>query len=156
MRSAFDYNDPSLQVRLENQKRLASYLSSRPFGGGIGASGNWGMRFSPNTFLAQTPTDSWYVMIWADMGIVGLMLHLFILFYIVIKSSYIIMVKLKDPWIKAQMSALVCGMWGIIVASYGNGVLGQMPTGIIIYSSMAFLFLGKSYEQEIEQKHVLN
>ncbi|MDX1286018.1 MAG: O-antigen ligase family protein, partial [Draconibacterium sp.] len=148
MRTAFDPNDASLQVRLENQRKLKSYMASRPFGGGLGSAGNWGMRFSPNTFLAQTPTDSWYVMIWAEQGIVGLMLHLFILFYIVIKSSYVIAFKLKDPWIKAQMGALVSGIMGIMLASYGNGVLGQMPTGIVMYTSMAFLFLAKKLEQE--------
>jgi hypothetical protein len=154
MRTAFDPNDASLQVRLENQRKLKSYMASRPFGGGLGSAGNWGMRFSPNTFLAQTPTDSWYVMIWAEQGIVGLMLHLFILFYIVGKSSYIIAFKLKDPWTKAQMSALVSGMMGIMLASYGNGLLGQMPTGIIMYSSMAFLFLSEKLEKEAlhEQK----
>jgi hypothetical protein len=148
MRTAFDPNDPSLQVRLRNQKKLKSYMASRPIGGGIGSAGNWGLRFTPNTFLANTPTDSWYVMIWAEQGIVGLTLHLFILFYIVIKSSYIIMFRLKDEEIKAYMSALVSGMFGIMVASYGNGVLGQMPTGLLIYSTMAFLFLGKKFEED--------
>ena len=148
MRTAFDPNDKSLQVRLENQRKLKTYMAARPFGGGIGAAGNWGQRFTPNTFLANTPTDSWYVMIWAEQGVVGLTLHLFILFYIVLKSSYIIAFKLKHPWIKAQMSALVAGVMGIMAASYGNGVLGQMPTGIIMYSSMAFLFLGKKMELE--------
>lgn len=149
MRTAFDPNDKSLQVRLENQRKLKRYLASRPFGGGIGSAGNWGQRFSPNTFLANTPTDSWYVMIWAEQGVVGLLLHLFILFYVVIKSSYIIMFKIRDDWIKAQMSALVCGMIGIMAAAYGNGVLGQMPTGILIYSSIGFLFLAKKYDQEV-------
>ena len=148
MRIDFDINDASLQVRLENQRKLKSYMASRPFGGGLGSAGNWGMRFTPNTFLANTPTDSWYVMIWAELGVVGLVLHLFILFYIVIKSSYIIAFKLKEPWTKAQMSALVSGMMGIMAASYGNGLLGQMPTGIIMYSSMAFLFLARKLEKE--------
>ena len=149
MRTAFDPQDASLLVRLENQRRLKAYMSSRPFGGGIGSAGNWGLRFSPNTFLAQTPTDSWYVMIWAEQGIFGLLLHLFILFYIVIKSSYTIMFKIRDDDIKIKMSALVAGLFGIMVASYGNGVLGQMPTGIIIYMSMAFLFLSKEFDEEI-------
>jgi hypothetical protein len=149
MRSAFNPEDKSLQVRLENQQKLKSYLTSRPFGGGIGSAGTWGRNFSPNTFLAQIPTDSWYVMVWAEQGIVGLMLHLFILFYIVIKSSYVIMFRLRNPWVKAQMSALVSGMWGIMVASYGNSVLGQMPTGIIIYSSMGFLFLAQKFDNEL-------
>jgi len=148
MRSAFNPQDASLLVRLENQRRLKTYMVTRPFGGGIGSAGNWGLRFSPNTFLAQTPTDSWYVMIWAEQGIVGLILHLFILLYIVIKSCYMIMYKLKDPENKAKMSALVAGMWGVMVASYGNGILGQMPTGIIIYMSMAFLFLGPDLDKE--------
>jgi hypothetical protein len=148
MRSAFNPQDASLMVRVENQRRLKSYMASRPFGGGIGSAGNWGMRFSPNTFLAQTPTDSWYVMIWAEQGIVGLILHLFILFYIVIKSSYIIMFKIRDDDINAKMSALVAGLFGVMVASYANGVLGQMPTGIIIYMSMAFLFLSKEMDNQ--------
>ncbi|MGF7138063.1 O-antigen ligase family protein [Roseimarinus sediminis] len=155
MRTAFDPNDASLQVRLENQRKLKAYMATRPFGGGIGSAGNWGQRFSPNTFLANTPTDSWYVAIWAEQGIVGLALHLFILFYIVIKSSYIIMFKIRDDWVRAQMSALVCGMFGIMVASYGNGILGQMPTGILIYSSIGFLFLARKFDNEaIKEKEL--
>jgi hypothetical protein len=149
MRTAFDPNDASFQVRLENQRKLKSYMASRPFGGGIGSSGNWGQRFTPNTFLANTPTDSWYVAIWAEQGIVGLILHLFILFYVVIKSSYIIMFKIRDDWVKTQMSALVSGMFGIMAASYGNGILGQMPTGLLIYASMGFLFLARKFDDEL-------
>jgi hypothetical protein len=58
------------------------------------------------------------------------------------------MFKIREDWVKAQMSALVCGMFGIMVASYGNGLLGQMPTGILIYTSMGFLFLGKKFDNE--------
>lgn len=148
MRTAFDPNDASLLVRLENQRKLKAYMASRPFGGGIGSAGNWGQRFSPNTFLANTPTDSWYVAIWAEQGIVGLILHLFILLYIIIKSSFVVMFKIRDDWIKAQIAALACGMFGIMVASYGNGVLGQIPTGLLIYSSMAYLFLAQKLDEE--------
>ncbi len=149
MRSAFDPNDASLQVRLENQRKLKTYLATRPFGGGLGSAGNWGKRFSPNTFLANTATDSWYVAIWAEQGIVGLLLHLFILFYILIKSSYVLMFKIRNDWLKFRMIALLSGFFGIMVASYGNGVLGQMPTGIIIYMSMAFLFMAEKFDKEL-------
>lgn len=149
MRTAFDPNDASLQVRLENQRKLKSYMASRPFGGGIGSAGGWGLRFTPNTFLAQTATDSWYVMIWAEQGVVGLTLHLLILFYILVKSSYTIMFRIRDDDLKSKMSALVCGIFGIMVASYGNGVLGQMPTGILVYTSMAFLFLAPKLDKQI-------
>ena len=156
LRTAFDKNNPSLQVRLENQKKLKVYMASRPIGGGIGSSGNWGQRFSPNTFLANTPTDSWYVMIWAEQGVLGLYLHLFILFYIIIKSGYKIMFKIKDPWLSARLQALAAGMFGVMGAAYGNGVLGQMPTGIIIYSSMAYLFLGERIDKQIAEKKAID
>lgn len=156
MRSAFNLNEPSLQVRLENQRQLKTYLASRPFGGGLGSAGNWGKRFSPNTFLANTATDSWYVAIWAENGIVGLLLHLAILFYVLIKSSYILMFKVRNDWLKFRLIALVCGYFGIMVASYGNGVLGQMPTGIIIYMSMAFLFMGEKFDNELAGQKDLN
>lgn len=154
MRSAFDPNDASLQVRLENQRKLKSYLASRPFGGGLGSAGNWGKRFSPHTFLANTATDSWYVAIWAENGIIGLLLHLFILFYVLIKSSYKLMFKIRNDWLKSRLIALVCGYFGIMIASYGNGVLGQMPTGIIIYMSMAFLFMGEKFDKELEEQKI--
>lgn len=152
MRTAFRPDETaSLQVRLENRRILESYLRTRPFGGGIGSAGDWGRRFSPHGFLAQIPTDSWYVQIWAEQGIVGLILHLIILVYIAIKSSYIIMFKLKDPVLRGKMSALVAAYIGIMGASYGNGVLGQMPTGIITYLSWVFLFLSPKFDEEIRQ-----
>jgi len=37
------------------------------------------------------------------------------------------------------MAALAAGMFGIMVASYGNAVLGTMPTGMLIYTTIAVL-----------------
>ncbi len=150
MRTAFfPADDASLQVRLENRRVLEVYLASRPFGGGIGSAGNWGLRFSPNGFLANVATDSWYVQIWAEMGIIGLTLHLFILAYILTKSSYFIMFRVKDPELRGKLSALACAYAGVIGASYGNGVLGQIPTGILTYMSWGFLFMGPMLDREI-------
>lgn len=139
MRTAFDPNDASLQVRLDNQKILKRYLASRPLGGGIGHGGVKAQKYLPNAFLSQVATDSWYVLVWVEMGIVGLMLHLFILFYAVGKGSYKVMFKTRDPVVKLKMSALIAGMAGVMVASYGNAVLGGMPTGILVYVSMALM-----------------
>lgn len=139
MRSAFDPNDASLQVRLENQKKLRVYLATRPMGGSIGHAGVKAQKYLPNTFLSNVATDSWYVLIWAEQGIIGLILHMFILFYVILKSSYWVMYRIRDPEIKTIMAALTSGMFGIMAASYGNAVLGTMPTGILIYISMALM-----------------
>lgn len=148
MRSAFDPNDASFQVRLENQRTLSVYLASRPFGGGIGQAGVKAKKYLPNAYLSQIATDSWYVMIWAEQGIVGLLLHLFILFYIVIKASGRIMNKIRDPILKIKMAALVSGMVGVMVASYGNAVLGTLPTAVTIYMSMALMLNTEIFDKE--------
>jgi energy-converting hydrogenase Eha subunit C len=85
-------------------------------------------------------------MIWAEQGIVGLMLHLFILFYVVIKSSIKIMYRIRDPILKIKMAALTSGMVGVMVASYGNAVLGSLPTGALIYISMALMLNPEKFD----------
>lgn len=150
MRSALNPDDPSLNVRYMNQKKFAAYLKTRPFGGGIGTSGSWGQRFSPGTFLAETPNDSWYVKIWAEMGIVGLYLHLAILAYIA-GMGLLKIWKVKDPRLRQKLLALFGGYVGIAAASYGNPILGQMPTGIILYMSWAYFFLAEDMDKSLNK-----
>jgi hypothetical protein len=152
MRTAFDPNDASLQVRINNQIILKNYLSTRPFGGGIGHGGVKAQRYLPNAFLSQIATDSWYVLIWVEQGIVGLMLHLFILFYVVSKASFMIVFRIRDPELKLKMSALTAGMFGVMVASYGNAVLGQMPTSMLIYTSMALMLNSEQFDVPVQIK----
>ena len=149
MRTAFDGNDASLQVRLNNQRKLVGYLASRPFGGGVGATGNWGKRFTPNTFLANTATDSWYVTIWADTGVVGLVYYSIMILSILFVGMYHILFKLKHRNFRIKIMALTCGMAGILVASYGNGVFSQMPTGIIMYITIAYMVKAPLIEKQI-------
>jgi O-antigen ligase len=152
MRTAFDPNDASFQIRLANQRKLSSYLASRPFGGGLGATGNWGQRFAPHSFLANTATDSWYVMIWADTGVVGLVYYLFMIFFVLFTGVYNVMLRIKNVDLKVQITALTCGMAGIMIASYGNGVFGQMPTGILMYVTMTFIFISPKIDDVLSKK----
>ena len=140
MRTALDPNNKSLSVRLENQKTFGRYLANKPFGGGVGTAGFWGARFNPESLMANTATDSWYVKIWAETGIVGLALHLGILGFIVGKGGRLAML-LTDPKRKTYACALIAAITGVLFASYGNQVFGQMPTGIIMNMAIPMLFL---------------
>ena len=149
MRTAFDPNDLSFQERLKNQRTLKAYLASRPIGGGIGHAGKRALKYTPNGFLAHVATDSWYVLIWAENGAVGLLLHFFILFYIVFKGSYYIMFRIQDHELRARMMAIMSSLMGILLSNYGNAVMGQFPTSINTYYGMAFLFLAKHFDKMI-------
>lgn len=145
MRTALDPNNPSLLVRLENQKTFHNYLKDKPMGGGIGSAGFWGARFAPNTLLARTATDSWFVKIWAETGIIGILMHFFILAYIIGRTGYIVW-NLKDPKLKNKMIAIYCSVLGILGSSYGNQVFGQMPTGMIMNLFIPILFISKKID----------
>lgn len=151
MRTAFTpEDDASYMVRIANQRLFEEYLKNRPFGGGVGHSGARALAYTPDAFLANIATDSWFVLIWADVGIVGLFLHMFIIFYILGKGSYIVMFQIKNRELLAKEAALLCGFFGVIWASYGNAILGQFPTGLMIYSSMAYIFMAPQLDEKFE------
>ncbi len=139
MRTALDPNNASFQVRIENQKKLIEYLKDHPFGGGVGSAGYWGLRFNPNSFLANLALDSWYVKIAAEQGFPGLALFLSFVIYFLI-SGFKRIIAMEESNIKQLLIALYAGAAGIAVASYGNQVWGQMPTGIIIYLSIVVVW----------------
>lgn len=149
MRSALDPNDPSLQVRLANQKKLGAYLASRPIGGGIGSAGSWGQRFSPGTLLADTPTDSWYVKIWAETGIIGLWLHIAMLLTFIITGVTLIFKMKHDKGNKQIAMALLAGFVGVAFASYGNQIIGQAPSGVVAFISIAFIWLIYKWDKQL-------
>ncbi|MCY7330556.1 MAG: hypothetical protein LH618_18540, partial [Saprospiraceae bacterium] len=145
LRTVLNPNEPSLLVRLNNQKIFAQYLDTRPFGGGIGAAGYWGHRFNPNSLLANTATDSYYVKVWAETGIVGICLHLFLFGFLVGKGGLIVW-HLRDPVLRAKIAALYCGMLGVFVANYGNQVYSQMPTAILLGIAIPLIFISPNWD----------
>lgn len=151
LRSALNPEDASLNVRQQNQRILAAYLADKPFGGGIGTSGYFGLRFNPNSLLAQTPTDSWYVRIWAETGIVGLFIHLGGLLLILVVGFFKVF-TLHDPVLRNINAGLLAGYAGIVVASYGNSIIGQFPTNIITMISIAIIWKSKEWDVAKREK----
>jgi hypothetical protein len=143
----------SFEVRETNQERLLEYMQANPtvlwIGGGIGSVGSFGRRFSPNTFLGQFPPDSWYVRIFAETGLLGLLLHIGTLLVIMSIAGARIW-SMKDPRLRQQMVGLYASVWGVLLSSYVNPYYGQIPTGIIVYSSYAFLLLAPQLDADPE------
>ncbi|MDX5421011.1 MAG: O-antigen ligase family protein [Hymenobacteraceae bacterium] len=147
MRTALNPEDASFQVRLINQARLADYLSSRPFGGGIGSIGHAAKNYSNHTFLSSIPPDSYWVKIWAMYGIVGMCIWFGIMMYILGKCCGIVW-NTQDKALKSKLTALTAGAAGIFFSSYGNEIMNNVPSSIIVYISWAFVFLGPKLDKE--------
>nr|WP_262898388.1 O-antigen ligase family protein [Hymenobacter negativus] len=141
MRSALNPEDASLQVRFTNQAKLREYLSTRPFGGGVGVMGEWGKKYNPGQFLSTIPPDSYYVKIWGSYGIVGFVVWFGIMLFILGKCAGIVW-RIRDPLLRQKLLALTAGAAGILMASYGNEIMNQMPSCMILYVSWVLVFVG--------------
>jgi hypothetical protein len=149
MRTALDPTDASFNVRLQNQLTLRNYLSSRPFGGGVGVIGNSGIKYNSDKFLSTVPPDSYWVKIWAMYGIVGFTIWLSIMLYILGKCCGIVW-NIRDPALKTKLLALTAGFAGSLISSYGNEVINFMPSAMVVYLSWAFVFRGPQLDSEAE------
>ncbi len=154
LRSALDPNDPSLNVRLSTQRNLREYMSTRPFGGGLGVIGANGTKYNKDKYLSTVQPDSYFVKVWAMYGIVGLTIWLCIMMFIMGKSFGIIW-KLKDGNLKIKMIALVAGYAGILLCSYGNEVINTMPSSIVVYLGWVFVFNSRTL-QRLPKSNLLN
>ena len=148
LRTALDPQDASLNTRFINQEILRDYLKSRPFGGGLGVSGYWGSKYNADKFLAQIPPDSYWVKVWVMYGIVGLIIWFGMMMYILGKSCGIIW-KIQDKGLRYKLIALCSGAAGVFFASYGNEIINDMPSAMIVSISWAFIFLGPRLDKEI-------
>ncbi len=150
IRTALDPKEASLLVRLTNQDKIRTYLADRPFGAGIGTTDVWALRFYPGSPLTNLPTDSWFVKIWVENGVVGLIFYAFSLAYVVVFGVVKIR-RLKNPDTRQKMIALYGGYLGIVTASFGNPVFGQAPLGALMYISMTMLSTAENYDEATPQ-----
>lgn len=135
--------DASFMVRIENQRIIKEYMRNLPFGAGLGTSGAMGARFSPNHGAAQIPPDSWYVELWIETGVVGVVIYLLMLAGLMGLGVYNVW-QLKDPWLTTVMIAFLAEFIGISLMSYSNPTLGQFPTSTILaITSVLFTTCGR-------------
>ena len=142
--------DASFQVRMDNQAFIQPYIQKHPFGGGMGSTGVWGKRFSPNTVLANFPPDSGYVRIAVELGWIGLIIYMVMLFKAFQLGVYYYL-RVKNPEIKQMYLGLIAIVFMLIIASYPQEVISLLPTSIIFYMTLAAIVRLKDFDDEIIQ-----
>lgn len=152
MRTAFKpTEDASYNVRKENQKILAIHMKDKPFGEGLGLSGVENQDISIR-LTTQIPHDSWYVKVWVETGIIGILLYLGILFTAIGRGAWILMFKIKNRELRGILTALLCGIFGMLISAYGNAFWGQYPTSIIAYTGLALVLKGEYFDRELAER----
>ena len=150
VRSTFNKEDASLQVRYINKEKMKPLMKDKPFGIGLGLSGKRSERFNVHEKLSKLPPDSLLTMYWIDTGIVGLSLYLTLLVLILTRSSYIAMFVIKNKHLKNITYSLIAGLSGTLVAAYVNDIT-TYPNGVIMSILFAFVFAAPYYDKELTQ-----
>jgi len=156
MRTAFKPDkDLSYQVRVNKQMILKNYLATRPFGGGLGSMADTGTGIK-GTVLGDTWSDSGYVLIWGQTGVVGLCLYIGMFLYFLIKGAYFVWRKIKDEWLRCILIASIAGIGGVALAHYGNPIMTQHPTCYVLFFSIAVIFIAPRLDKELSTESINN
>lgn len=154
MRTAFKpAQDASYNVRKDNQKKLAEYLKHKPFGEGLGLGGVEARKYAYRV-TTIIPHDSTYVKIWAETGIVGLILFLGIYVTSLLWGCYNIMFRIKNDKLRYLLTAIACSTFGTMISAYGNAFFLQFPTAAIIIIFLAILQNGYYIDQKITKNNI--
>ncbi len=145
--------DASFNLRKMNQKKIQPYILSHPLGGGLGATGEWGKRFAPYSYLANFPPDSGYVRIAVELGWIGLFLFCLLVFTVLktgINNYFII----KDPELRSYCLAAVLIVFALNVGNYPQEAIVQYPSNVYFYLVIAII--GVTLRLDKEQNKLLD
>lgn len=153
MRTVFDTEDASMNVRFENQKALKAYMSEIPFGIGLGVDAEEVPPQNKYRFVATCPPDSELVYIWIHLGKVGLIVYLVLQVIMYICACCILLFRVKNPEIRGPLTGMLCGTAGMLVASYANQIYFQFPNGPLIYTCLTLVFLAPYFDKQYSENH---
>lgn len=140
-------DDASYNVRKYNQKRIQPYILSHPMGGGLGATGAWGARFAPDSFLASFPPDSGFIRVAVEMGWLGLLIFCTLLF-IILKTGITNFYLIQDPELKGYCLAMLLVLFALVLGNYPQEALVQFPTNIMFYMVVALINITYRLDRE--------
>lgn len=132
-------DDPSMNVRLQNQERIRGYIISNPIGFGLGSTGYLGAKYAPHTFIGTFPPDSEFVKIAIETGWLGLLLWCTILGTI-FGYGVTVYFRANDPELKMLMIVALVVFFMLIVGQYPQEIFFTSQALSIIFSAMIGVF----------------
>ncbi len=140
--------DASFNVRTMNQQRLKPFIRSHAIGGGLGATGVWGAKYSPGSFLARVPPDSGFFRTAMELGWIGLLLFCSIMF-VVLKQGIDNYYLIQDPFLKSVCLAMVIIIFALNIGNYPQEAFVQFPTNIFLYLEFALINVTLRLDREL-------
>lgn len=150
MRSVFNKNDASANVRTINQATMAKYLKEAPWGIGIGIRSGEVPARNKYVVLSNIAPDSEYVYIWIHTGRIGLTVFLVSMFLMLAGACWIVLFKLRNKSLAGIGAGFCCAFAAMQLGAYGNQVLYQYPNGLIFFGGLAIVYVLPYLEKDWE------
>lgn len=141
MRSGFNKNDASANVRDINQAAIKVYLADAPWGIGLGASYNNVPANNKFNKLSKIPPDSEYVYIWVHTGVIGITTFLITTAIMLIGACWIVFFRLRNRSLMGVGAGLCAAFVSMQLGGYANQVLMQFPNCLTFYGGLAIVYI---------------
>ena len=148
MRSAFNKNDASANVRDINQQAIKKYIQDAPWGIGVGIGYNNVPTNNKYYKLSLVPPDSEYVYIWVHTGKIGITIFIITMLLMLGGACWIVMFRIKNPSLRGIGAGLCCAFVSQQLGGYGNQVLMQFPNGLLFYGGLSLVYALPFIEKE--------
>ena len=148
MRSAFDPNDASANVRTINQAAMKRYMQEAPWGIGMHAGGGNVPANNKYAFMSTVPPDSEYVFIWIHTGRIGITVFLITTIIMLFGACWIVLFRINSPSLRGIGAGLCCAFVSQQLGGYGNQVLMQFPNCLVFYGGLSIVYILPFLEKE--------
>lgn len=154
IQSAFrgESND-TIEVRMKNQEKIQPFIYAHPVGAGLGSTGYWGKRFTPDSWLASFAHDSLYVRLAVETGWIGLLLYMSLLF-VAMKTAIYYYFRVKDPTIKTLYLGFTMTVFLLALASFPQEAITLLPTSVIFYVMLAMIVRLKDFDPAFRKEEI--
>jgi hypothetical protein len=148
MRSAFNKDDASANVRDVNKAAIRKYIQDAPWGLGIGSTQKNIPANNVYRKLSTIPPDSEYVYIWVHTGVIGLTVFIITTLIMWIGACWVVMFRLKNRSLIGIGAGLCCAFVAIQLGAYANQILMQFPNCLTFYGGLAIVYILPYLEPE--------
>ena len=141
MRSAFNKDDASMNVRDMNQEVMKKHIQDAPWGIGLGMGLDNVPANNKYRRLATIPPDSEYVFIWLRTGPIGITIFIITMLIMLGGACWTVMFKLKNKTLIGIGGGFCCAFVAIQLGGYGNQVLMQIPNCLLFYGGLSVVYV---------------
>lgn len=151
MRSAFNKDDASANVRDINKEAIKKYIRDIPWGIGLGMNASEVPANNKFKKLSTIPPDSEYVYIWVHTGPIGITVFVCSMAIMFFGACFIVLFRLKNKTLIGIGAAFCSSFVSIQLGGYANQVLFQYPNGLTFFGGLAIVYILPYIETEFEE-----